>query len=290
MDLSRALTTVLEGLVREPWRSDYRFQVQLLDPMTLPEFRKGIESGATGKRVHFVYCKCLAIPRIGSDPPLQGGALSIVSNSDAFMRASAELGEALIVAREFADRQLPSVFGLAGGIFAANAKKRALAECLEREAFFRHYFSKSPFERIENQGLQKSVVSYELRTRSDETRCALVVSEKIPSRKKEGCFVFGLGAGPDLETAENKAWLSFLTLQLQHALKPDWCQTLRAVNPLLVRQTPDDRHQYSKDPKVQELFRFFCEVSAPPEAGPRAPGMRSGPQKIRFRDHESPFR
>ncbi len=130
----------------------------------------------------------------------------------AFIKALSELGED-IIAKKY---KLHCRSGLAGGLFLNTAIQRAKEELLERDAFFYHYRSSSPFINVSK---KKSLYIAKLNSNDSKNNVVLAFNQDY---LKGNFFKFGMGSSRDLSSAQKKAIAEQKVLELNHQKYPDW--------------------------------------------------------------------
>jgi YcaO cyclodehydratase, ATP-ad Mg2+-binding len=192
--------------------------------------------------------------------PLMSGTGSSSSEADAFIRALVELGEVWITNKlSLRDRN-----GLAGGLFKMQARMRAKAELIERDAFLFHYRKDIPFLQIldtKNIG-GKNVLAFKMASADTKLTAVFAVDEAAVKGEAE-CLLMGMAAHRSTSLAIAKAFNEFSVMALDHAIRPGWCARLiedLPKNPEKAARLPDFHHAHSRDMRNLNRIKHLCNT------------------------------
>ena len=180
---------------------------------------------------------------------------------EAYIKAVAELGESLICSSlNFGNRS-----GIAAGLLTSQAIVRAKSELIERDAFLYHYRNAIPFTAVKEIDDNDGLLAFQMQSAEKNYYSYLVTDVKCSTGASE-CLLFGTGCHPSEKIAIEKAVQEYVSIALNHELKPEWCNG--NSNEQLQHKSLTDRHHFaSRDFRNIERFRLLCLVREP--AGPR---------------------
>ncbi len=165
------------------------------------------------------------------------GSGSSKSILDAYIKGLSELGES-IIGRGLS---LHCRSGLAGGLFYKTAIQRAKEELFERDAFFFHYRSLTPFVEVREDG---PLYLVQLTSAIPNLHIVMAFNKDYFTG---GYLNFGMGCSYAKEEAIQKAIAEYNVLDLNHKIFPNWFKNSKS--------TIDLHHQASIDPRNVEKIK-----------------------------------
>ena len=206
--------------------------------------------------------------------PLAGGFSLDSSLSRASIRALMEALE--FVAAKDAGMILPSRTGLAAHRTLKLAQSAAFQELVERDAFLYHWLTETPavpceflfpFSSELNREFRPQLVELESATPVIQVFCVASVHPELK------CWMIGLGAGPNREVAERKAWLEWLASVYRH-------REVRGCPPVPESDGPrrwiSVHHEESKNVEVSALCTKILRPSFDAISSPDGQVKRDG--------------
>lgn len=184
----------------------------------------------------------------------KGSGMTTDSVNSSYIRAVVELGENII----FKTKRLEDRGGLSGGFLFSEAIQRGKYELIERDSFLYHYRERAPFlsRRASQEG---DALLFEMKSKVPGVHCFFATTRECANGQNP-CLLLGLGAHKDPSQAQRKALGELSTMQLDHDLRPGWCEAL-AASPEKISRLPDYHHVQSRDSRNIEAIKEICSVS-----------------------------